>query len=228
MATQFPISRHSMCALLLAATTGVLANVASASPTGEYRFTVNLDGKPIGDHRFVLQSAGDGGLRLSSEARFDVHWLGIPLYRYRHVAHETWSDGCLTSLDARTEDNGKLTEVRGHAQGERFAIDVRKGERSTHSAAPAQGGNCLMTFAYWNPALVSQTRLLDPASGRVEPVVIGEPGRVPTNLAKPERSVRGVRIGGLPQPIDIWYADDRWVGLDTVVSNGRRLSYRLR
>jgi len=38
----------------------------------------------------------------------------------------------------------------------------------------------------------------------------------------------GLRIGGLAQPIDVWYDGNRWVGLDTIVSGGRRLSYRLR
>jgi hypothetical protein len=85
-----------------------------------------------------------------------------------------------------------------------------------------------MSFAYWNPALAGQKRLLDPGSGRVEPVAIAAPSAAPTDLGAHGQPVRGLRISGLAQPIDVWYAGDRWVGLDTVVGDGRRLSYRLR
>ena len=40
-------------------------------------------------------------------------------------------------------------------------------------------------------------------------------------------AVRGLRITGLSRPIVVWYASNRWVGLETTVQGGRRLSYRL-
>jgi hypothetical protein len=83
-----------------------------------------------------------------------------------------------------------------------------------------------MSFAYWNPALAGQQRLLDPGSGRIESVAIDTPPAVPADLGL--QPVRGLRISGLAQPIDVWYVGNRWVGLDTIVSGGRRLSYRLR
>jgi len=193
-------------------------------PPAEWNFTVRLDGKPIGTHRFVLAPEGDGGLALSSEAQYDVTLLGIPLYRYRHRASERWASGCLVSIDARTDDNGRRTEVRGQAQGGRFDLQVRDEGRPV--PAPAAPPGCLMSFAYWNPALAEQKHLLDPGHGRIEPVAIAALAAVPTDLkAQP---VRGLGIGGLVQPIDVWYLGERWVGLDTVVGDGRRLSYRLR
>jgi len=193
----------------------------------EWDFAVSLDGKPIGEHRFVLSSAGDGILALSSEARFDVTWLGLPLYRYQHQVRERWADGCLASIDARTDDDGRLTEVRGQAVDGRFSLQVRNADRVDDAPVPATG--CLVSFAYWNPAaLARQDRLLDPASGRVEPVAIAPSGPVPSDLKVQPGAVRGLRIKGLAQPIDVWYAGERWIGLDTFVSGGRRLSYRLR
>jgi hypothetical protein len=216
-----------LCALLapgLAPATP--AAVPAAAAPAEWRFTVRLDGKPIGSHRFVLAPAADGGLAIDSEARFDVSLLGVPLYRYRHRASERWADGCLASIDARTDDNGRRTEVRGRVQGERFDLHVR--DEGEGAPAPAAAPGCLMSFAYWNPALAGQKRLLDPGSGRVERVEIAAPAAVPTDLNTLPQPVRGLRIGGLAQPIDVWYAGERWVGLDTVVGDGRRLSYRLR
>lgn len=215
-------ARAAAAVVLVLAGTG---NAAATPPPAEWRFTVRLDGKPIGTHRFVLASTGDGGLALNSEAQFDITLLGVPLYRYRHRVSERWSDGCLASIEARTDDNGRQTEVLGQAQEGRFKLQVRDGGGAL-SSPPVPPGRCMMSFAYWNPALARQERLLDPGSGRVEPVSIATPSAVPADLES--QAVRGVRIGGLAHPIDVWYLGERWVGLDTTVDGGRRLSYRLR
>jgi len=213
----------AMLAFMLVASSACGAAVAPM----EWNFAVSLDGKPIGAHRFVLSSTGEGSLALSSEARFDVKWLGVPLYRYQHQVSERWADGCLASIDARTDEDGALTEVHGRALDGRFSLQVRSADHVSDGAIPAAG--CLLSFAYWNPtALAQQNRLLDPGSGRVEPVVIVPSAAAPNDLKVPSGSIRGLRINGLAQPIDVWYAGERWVGLDTFVRGGRRLSYRLR
>ncbi len=165
-------------------------------------------------------------MALTSQAQFDVTLLGLSIYRYRHRASERWADGCLASIDARTDENGRLVEVRGQARGGRFDLQVRDEGRT--APTPASAADCLMSFAYWNPALAEQTRLLDPGSGRIEPVVMASASAVPADLDAQGQPVRGLRISGLAQPIDVWYIGDRWVGLDTVVGGGRRLNYRLR
>ena len=219
--TLAPLLRIALGVLACAAVAPV---VSSPSPPAEWQFTVRLDGQPIGTHRFVLARADEGGTLMRSEARFDVKLLGLSLYRYRHESTERWSDGCLASIDARTDDNGRRLELRGQARGERFELQLR----GDAGSPPPVAGGCLMSFAYWNPQLAAQTRLLDPGSGRVEPVAIGVPPRVAADLDAAGGALRGLRIGGLTQPIDVWYAGDRWVGLDTTVDGGRRLSYRLR
>jgi hypothetical protein len=203
-----------------------IGNSLAATPPAEWRFTVRLDGKPIGSHRFALGSAGNGSLALSSEAQYTVTLLGVPLYRYRHRADEHWVNGCLRSIDARTDDNGRLAEVRGQLREGRFDLQVR--DEGRPAPVPAAPEGCLMSFAYWNPALAQQARLLDPSTGRIEDVMISDAPAAPSDLEAKEQPVRGLRIGGLQGPIDVWYVGERWVGLDTVVSGGRRLTYRLR
>jgi hypothetical protein len=221
--TEKLVPQLRIAALALA---GALVSGAMASPpSAEWQFTVRLDGQPIGTHRFVLARADEGGTLLRSEARFDVKLLGLSLYRYRHEATERWSDGCLASIDARTEDNGRRIELSGQVRGERFDLQLRG---NAGASVPTPVAGCLMSFAYWNPSLAAQTRLLDPGSGRVEAVAIGVPPRLAADLEPAGDALRGLRIGGLAQPIDVWYAGERWVGLDTVVDGGRRLSYRLR
>src|SRR4051794_19674278 len=98
------VARAAAAVALALATIG---NTVAAAPPSEWSFTVRLDGKPIGTHRFSLANAADGGLALSNEARFDITLLGVSLYRYRHRVSERWADGCLASIDAHTDDNGQ-------------------------------------------------------------------------------------------------------------------------
>jgi hypothetical protein len=152
-------------------------------------FTVLLDGREVGTHRFTMQ--GDGVLL--SEAAFTVRVLGIPAYRYRHFATERWRGDCLESLTARTDDNGEVTQV-----------DWR-----------ASDAGCTRSFAYWNPRILGESRLLNAQTGKLEPVRIA-----PLDAGR-------YRITGRKLQIDLTYEQGRWVGLETSTAGGRRLQYRL-
>ena len=115
--------------------------------------------------------------------------------------------------------------MQGSASAGRFDLQVRDPGRPAPALATLPG--CVMSFAYWNRALAGQRLLLDPGTGRFEAVTMGSPPALPPDLSSFEEPLRGLRIAGLAQPIDVWYAGDRWIGLDTTVAGGRRLSYRL-
>ena len=209
-------------ALALAAALGT----AHAQPATEWDFIVRLDGRPVGTHRFTLARQGGGARLLTSAARFEVKLLGWTAYRYRHQARERWQGDCLASLDASTDDDGRVTQVRGRRGEEGFSIDVSA--PGTEEAAPAPQPGCVMSFAYWNTAFTTQRRLLDPGTGRLVPVQVQPLPSTQVETARGLVSARGWRIAGLPNPIDVWYDGDEWAGLDTVVQGGRKLSYRLR
>jgi len=214
-----------------------------SAPLAEWNFAVMLDGRPIGSHRFALTTEARDAANptLTSEARFDLALLGVTLYRYRHRAREQWRGDCLVALDAWTDDDGKQTSVRAREENGRLAIATATPDAA--SAAPSRAepdtavaakagdrvtaSGCVMTFAYWNPALRTQRRLLDPGSGRLERVAIEALANATIDVRGTPTPVRGVRINGLAQPIDVWYSGDRWSGLDTIVAGNRRLSYRL-
>lgn len=205
------IAAAGACALALPAA-GTVAD-------GGWTFRVLLDGKPIGQHRFSSVAAGDGaGHTMLSEAAFTVRFLGVTLYRYQHRAVERWRDGCLQALSADTDDNGQRTSVSAGAQGDRFEV-------STPQPQSARG--CVLSFAYWHPALRTQQRLLNAQTGRIEPVRIDALGERTLELGERRIPATQWRISGLPEPIDVWYsAQGEWVGLDTRVDGGRMLSYR--
>ena len=185
---------------------GLLCAIGSGAHGAEWNFRALLDDRPIGTHRFSLSGQGDERTLLS-EARFAVKFLGITAYRYRHNATEHWRGDCLSELTASTDDDGKASKV--------------------HLDAAALKG-CVMSFAYWNPLIQTQTRLLNAQTGQFENVRIeriGE-GMLPVRGA-PTAATRW-RITGPAQPIELWYSTQGdWIGLDSIVGSGRKLSYRL-
>ncbi len=192
--------------LLLAAATA--SAHAQGATEQQWSFTVSLDGSTIGEHRFRLGALEGGSRQLESSARFTVKVLGIAVYRYRHEAREQWRGNCLRRIAADTDDDGERSTVR-----QEFAPDTP----------------CTRSFAYWNPAILDSRQLLDPQSGKLEPVQISreEDGSI-TVRGQPRAATRW-RITGPRNPIDVWYAADtgEWVGLDSTVQGGRKLSYRL-
>jgi hypothetical protein len=206
------------------ATALLLGLLATAAPPAwsdtrrQWDFQVTLDGQPIGEHHFTSTASGDDR-QVSSDASFVVKMLGLTVYRYRHQAIEQWRGNCLTGLAASTEENGKTSRVRAEAEG----AAVAQGE-----AAQALAG-CVMSFAYWNPAILTQTRLFNAQTGRAETVQVKPQGSDTVEVRGVPVTAARWRITGTAQPIDLWYAaDGEWIGLDSTVSTSRRLSYRLK
>jgi hypothetical protein len=192
------MSRRLLFAALLIAAT------AASAQTRAWNFRVLLDDSEIGRHRFTLRDNG-AGRELRSEARFDVKFLAIPVYRYEHQAMELWRDGCLRALDARTDDDG-----------ERGAVDWREA-----------GNGCRMSFAYWNPKILQARQLLNAQTGEFVPVNVTALGEESIAVrGKPVRAQR-YRLSGPQLQIDIWLDQGEWVALESVAKGGRRLRYEL-
>jgi hypothetical protein len=211
-----------LCALaLVAAPLGAQAADAAGQPASRvYAFNAFLDDKPIGTHKFTV--TGDAAARqVDSEADFSVKFIGITAYRYHHHAQEQWAGECLKSLDASTDDDGKPTTVKLVKTGDANEITTSAGSKSEPG--------CLMTYAYWNPALRDQKRLLNPQTGKVDAVTITRVGAGHVTVGGKDVAAVDWRISGGESPVDVWISEQGdWVGLDSMVSKGRhKLSYRL-
>jgi hypothetical protein len=205
-------------ALLVAA----LPHADAAVVGNGWDFAASLDGKPIGEHRFSITVTGDQRT-VVSEADFVVKFLGITAYRYHHKAVEQWRGDCLDGLVASTEDGGKTSRVRAAADGGN-GLEV-----SVDTAAAQRMAGCVMSFAYWNPAIRAQTQLLNAQTGRLEAVQIERVGDATIDVRGQAVTATQWRITGAAQPIDVWYSvRGEWVGLDSTVAGGRELSYRLK
>ena len=201
----------------------VVAPTATSSPTapaadGEWNFRVLLDGKEVGWHRYVVR--GDGAsTEVESRAQFDVRFLMLNAYSYRHTARERWRGACLDELESRTETNGRVEEVAAVAYDDAVVVDGPSGD--------ARLPGCVMSFAYWDPRILRATRLLNSQTGELLPVSVAERGTERVNVAGRTVAATRHRLSAPNLQIDLWYADGRWVALEAPTPGGRTLRYEL-
>jgi len=198
----------------------LLSTTASASTSaGEWRFRVFLDNDEIGYHHFRLENLGTDQ-QLISKARYNVKFLYITVYDYAHDSRERWQGNCLRQINANTQDNGEALAVRGVRDGKGFVVNGSRGQATLPS--------CVMTFAYWNPDLLGQSRLLNVQTGEFLDV------RVRT-LGEETISVRGSAMRALRYAletrdfrIDLWYSPNReWLALESRTDGGRTIRYQI-
>ncbi len=200
----------------------LLADESGADAGGqqmEWHFRVYLDDSPIGYHRFEL--SGDKQQReLVTEAEFQVKFLFITAYRYRHQNKEIWQGDCLQKLESRTDANGRLLKVVGERGPESFHV-VATGTRASIQ-------DCVKSFAYWDPRLLEAPSLLNSQTGELIPVVIESLPGLSYKVRGQEVPAQGYRMRGQNLDMEIWYSRDyQWLGLVSSIKGGRTLRYEL-
>jgi hypothetical protein len=114
------------------------------------------------------------------------------VYQYEHWDHEGWSDGCLSRIDARTNDAGGTSRVQGELSGATFAL-------RSDGASSALPRCCVHAYAYWNLQLLRQEHLLNPQTGTFDPVHLEELGVEAVELSGRPRD----RSAGAPTDPDV-------------------------
>jgi hypothetical protein len=215
------MSRFISAAILLSiALSTAPAHADDAETTvGRWEFNVYLNNKRIGKHLFEVTNV-DGQQQVQSTANFKYTILRIPAYRYEHTNQERWSNDCLLGIDASTNANGNRIQVSGQKTGSTFVLAGEAGDVSLPE--------CVMTFAYWNPAFLEQVKLLNPQTGEYVEVRIEE-------LASEMLEVRGKKVAATrfrltADKVDmtLWYSGDKeWLALESVAKGGRIIRYEL-
>jgi hypothetical protein len=216
-------SRAASVVAALALSVTLIGDARASTPevTDTWRFNVLLDDKPIGHHDFIVRRT-ETGQRVDISADFDVRFLRIPVYSYRHINTETWADGCLRRLDSRTDDNGERLSVSARQSGEKVVIETGEQVQEVHS-------ECVMSFAYWNRDLVSNNELLNAQTGEmvrvnIEPVIATPPAE---KLDPAELDAYRITSADGSVQIEVAYARDtgRWLYLESKLESGRVLRY---
>jgi hypothetical protein len=196
---------------------------AAALASNTWDFRVFLDDKEIGTHRFDLLDKGAGERQLISKARMAVKVLFVTAYTYDHHDVEHWNGDCLSKLTSKTDDNGDKYEVDVQRQGAATVVQTRGGAQTL--------GNCVLTFAYWNPAMLKQTRLLNSQDGEHVEVKITDAGAdsiVVRGVKTPARRYE-LRSTNQKLAIDLWYSPtDEWLALESRTERGQKLIYKLK
>jgi len=184
-----------------------------------WRFRVYLDDREIGYHNFYLQQSGDMRV-LRSEANFEYRLMFVKLFHYEHENRETWNGDCLRSVESRTDSNGEPYRVDGRVEPGRFRVDGSAGE--------ADLPECVMSFAYWNPAFLDQGRLLNTQNGEFLDVEISPPIAEQLLVRGEQQSSFRYRLEAGELRLDLWYsANNEWLALESEVRGGRKLRYEL-
>jgi len=200
------------------------ATAHAAVPTEQrWDFNVLLDQQKIGEHTFVVrheQDAGKGPLKtVEIDADFKVKILFINAYSYRHTNRESWQGNCLVGLSSQTNDNGEDLAVQATTQDQQFVVQTKR-STDTFSACP-------MSFAYWNPALLTADSLINAQTGELEPVEITALGSEQITVAGETLQANRYALKLEEQTIELWYAADdyRWLALETPARGNRTLRY---
>ena len=131
---------------------GAVALVISNSTYAEeWNFDAVLNDKVIGQHTFIYENE-----KTISNANFKFEYLFMG-FIYQHKSTETWQEGCLKTISSKTDDDGDLYEVSGHIGTDRFLV--------TTNNKTTELPSCVMTFAYGNPKILEQKKLMNSQSG---------------------------------------------------------------
>jgi hypothetical protein len=216
------IPRQALQSLVATIALGVISFTGTASAEtyrADWKFEVLLNDKPIGFHSFSLTDDGERQT-LTTEAQFDVKVLFINAFRYRHDNTEIWGNGCLDSIDAKTDSNGDLLSVRGQRYDNAFELEGQPGQQLP--------GNCIQTFAYWNPDILGSSQLLNSQTGELEDVAVTRENLDVIDVNGQTVEAIRYRLLAKSGAITLWYSNDesrRWLALEAPAKGGRTLRY---
>ncbi|PPD56496.1 MAG: hypothetical protein CTY10_03905 [Methylotenera sp.] len=203
-------------ALLLTA-----AVITSPVMAEEWAFDVFLDKSKIGKHTFTL----DQNRQLTSRATFNVKVLFVNAYSYDHTSKEQWKEDCIASIDANTTENKVVTNIKGAQKEAGFEVSDGKKTQTLSS--------CAMTFAYWNPKILAQSKLLNPQNAEYLDTQFEKlASETITVKGKPVEAthykLKGSLNGKNKLNIELWYnAKNEWVALKSITPEGYTINYKL-
>lgn len=205
--------------VLLVSSLLLLYSINVLAQPQEWRFKVYLDNTEIGYHHFRINQSN--GIRdIVTEAEFNVRFLFFNAYRYKHLNNESWRGNCLASITSQTDDNGRSYRVTGNADETGFIVDAGIGAQ--------QLPNCVMSFAYWDPAILKAKRLLNAQTGEYIDIEVTALGKQTLILPDQTLTADCYRLQAETMTILLWYSQEKeWLALQSTTDSGRSLRYSI-
>lgn len=195
------------------------APAQQSGSVGRWDFDVYLNDKRVGKHLYEVTTV-DGIQKVQSDANFTYRILFIPAYRYEHSNTERWADNCLVGFDAQTNANGELLDVSGEQMGSSFEVD--------NGVSAQQLPECVMSFAYWNPDFLQQSRLLNPQTGEYVDVNVERLDEEVLEVRGEQVAATRFRLTAYEVDLTLWYSNDnQWLALESIAEGGHVIRYEL-
>ena len=162
----------------------------------EWAFDVILNDGIIGKHTFKQLDKESHSL-----AKFKFKFM-LMSFSYQHDSKETWNGNCLESIESKTNDDGDLFNVIGAKIDGKVKVSSNGEDKNLPE--------CIMTFAYWNPAILDQKKLMNSQDAEWLDVAITNVGIEIKNIQDNEISTHHYKIqankdGDEVFIIDVWY-----------------------
>ena len=187
------------------------------SNTTNWDFEVSLNGDEIGYHKFTVIEKEDSK-KIYTTARFEVKFLFFTAYTYSHDNVETWSNNCLETIQAITDDNGDLLNVDGYKINNGTNIKT-KGEEKKYP-------ECIQTFAYWDMSFLKEKQLLNSQTGELVEISSELIGKEQIKSRGKNITADHYRITGKDLLIDLWYSNTNdWLALESITADGHLIKY---
>ncbi len=179
-------------------------------------FDVYRNDKAVGRHDASF-SEENGFLVIRSTLDLGIKLLFIEAYHYRYEATEYWCDNALVRLEAKVNDDGKLSRVTARSEAGQLKLTAAEG---------GSGSAPLGSFAtnHWHPGVLQTAAVINTLTGHLNKVTL-----VPCKAPAPDGSPAAQCMdytGDLKARV--WYDDaGRWRGLAFAGTDGSAIDYRL-
>lgn len=159
-------TRLARRALVLSISLFALVSPAAANTTTAL-FAVMRNDDRIGTD--TIRTEDDGSQTVvETITHVAVKMFFMTVYHFDQTETERWSNGRFLTMSSTTDDNGTLHRSSAVNVGDAVTVDGDRGKnRIEGSIFPA---------SLWNPALLSQSEVLNPRDGQVMPVKIADRG----------------------------------------------------
>ncbi len=124
-------------------------------------FKVLLNDVEVGWHTFRFSNQGEY-LNVRSTMSMDFTVFLVKKVTYRHEADELWKEGCLHRFASKTKRDKKVVSMSGVLDNNQFTV--------SDGTSDIKLGECVKSFAYWNPKWLDAEFLLNVENGKYTPV----------------------------------------------------------
>ena len=184
----------------------------------KWSFDAFLNDEIIGQHTFIYEDH-----KTLSQANFKFEYFLMD-FIYQHESIETWDGDCLKSIKSNADDDGDLYAVKGHLSLEGFLVITNNNK----TKLPL----CIMTFAYGNPKILKQKKLMNAQNGDYLDVDIQFISQEDYMLKGKNIKANLWQVKGKSKSgdllIHLWYDENmQWIGLKSSTPIGD-MHYKLR